>query len=784
MKYILMFIILFSFGAAGQNNIVTVTGHVNDANNNDALKSVNIYIINTQSGTPADSLGNFTLQLQPGKYTIAFSYVGYETQLKNVNITGREKTIHLNVSLKPGLYLMNGVTINANREIEGQNIDTLKIKDIQNIPNLYSDVLSSVKILPGVSSNNELTSAYNVRGGNFDENLIYLDGYEIYRPYLIQQGVEENQSIINGNMVGNMEFYNGAFPAQFGDKMSSALVVNYDSTVKPVLGGEINADLFNTGLTLHDRNGNFSWITGFRYAYPSLFDKTLQTSGLYKPSFDDYQFFGSYNFPENYIVQLLFITAKNNFELTPQSWFGNFQSPGIGIQQITLDFGGNSDYKYNSNLAGLKFIAPLSENSSLTTSLAYYSDKEFYNTNLSYKVYYSEDAYHPQDNIQYLETGYQFADNSLNSERVELMSDYTLNYKTQTIKAGAAFRYSKMESTLDESTSFLGVDSVLNAANNSIQKLNTEFNSLSGYVEDNIFFNSKLSANAGLRALKYYFNGEFLLSPRAGLTYKPDSLNSLNLSWGYYYQPPYFYETWDKSLTAAKSLLAQKDVQYDLSWEYQFKPQSKFTAELYYKDLTRLIPYYVDQLQLTYGDQNNYEGYAYGLDLQYEGELTRGIETWIGYSYLNAQEKQTTGSNPYENSPFNQGHTIRIFLQDHSTSHPNFQAHVLFLLGSGYYYYPMISVPGAAPGTYQIVPDYNVTDEYPFYFRVDMGLTFEFIILDHRKITFTAEVLNVFNQYNVTSYSWYHVFQQTTQPVPVPNILSPRYFNAGFKLEF
>ena len=196
------------------------------------LKSVNIYIINTQSGTPTDSLGNFTLKLQPGKYSIAFSYVGYETRLKNVNITGSEKTIHLSVSLKPGLYLMKGVTINANREIEGQNIDTLKIKDIQNIPNLYSDVLSSVKILPGVSSNNELTSAYNVRGGNFDENLIYLDGYEIYRPYLIQQGVEENQSIINGNMVGSMEFYNGAFPAQFGDKMSSALVVNYDATVK------------------------------------------------------------------------------------------------------------------------------------------------------------------------------------------------------------------------------------------------------------------------------------------------------------------------------------------------------------------------------------------------------------------------------------------------------------------------------------------------------------------------------------------------------------------------
>ena len=784
MKFIVLLVIIFSISAAGQNNLVTVTGHVKDANNDDALKSVNISILNTAFGTSTDSLGNYILNVKPGKYSIAFIYVGYATLVKNINVAGRETSIRLNVSLKSSAYMMSDVTVKANREFDTPNLDTLKVKDIQNIPNLYSDVLRSVKILPGVTSNNELTSAYNVRGGNFDENLIYLNGYEIYRPYLIQQGVEENQSIINVNMVSSMEFYNGAFPVEFGDKMSSALAVNYDSIENPVLGGEINADLFNMGLTLHDKTGDLSWRTGFRYSYPSLFDKTLQTQGLYKPNFNDFQFLGSYNLPDNFVVQLLFITARNNFELSPQSWFGNFQSPDQGIQQITLDFEGNSNYKYNSNLLGLKFIAPLSDNSSLTTSLAYYSDKEFYNTNLLYNVYYSGDAYHPQDNIQYLETGYEFANNSLNTERFELMSDYILNYKTQTIKAGADIRYSKMESSLDESTSYSGADSVLNTSNYANQKLNTNFNSLSAYIEDNFILNGELSANAGLRALKYYFNGELLLSPRAGIFYKPDTLNSLSLSWGYYYQPPYFYETWDKDLYAAKSLLAQKDVQYDLNWEYCFKEQSRFTAELYYKDLSRLIPYYIDQLELTYGNANNYEGFAYGLDLQYEGQLVQGMETWIGYSYLNAKERETSGNLPYENSPLNQSHTIRIFLQDHAKSLPNFQAHVLLLLGTGYYYYPMISIPGATPGSYQVVPDYNVTDEYPFYFRVDMGLTFEFNILDRKKIIFTVEVLNIFNQYNVTSYSWYHVFAGATQPVPLPNILSPRYLNVGCKLNF
>jgi hypothetical protein len=515
-----------------------------------------------------------------------------------------------------------------------------------------------------------------------------------------------------------------------------------------------------------------------------LFDKTLQTKGQYNPSFDDFQFLGSYDLPNNYQVQLLFLTARNKFDLTPQSWFGNFQTSRLDIKQVTLNFDGSSNYKYNTNLLGLKFLAPLSKNSSLITSIAYYSDKELNNKNLSYDVYYSNNAYNPQDNMRYLETGHEFAQNYVNTERFELKSDYNLNYKTYTISAGTTLRYSKMESSLDESIHYTGADSVLNFSSYANQKLNADFNSLSAYIAGNIFLNSKLSANAGLRMLKYYFNGEFLISPRGSISYKPDTSNSFNLAWGYYYQPPYFYETRDKSIKGAKSLSAQKDVQYNLSWKNNFKENAMFTAELFYKDLSRLIPYYINGLDLTYGDKNNYEGFAYGLDLQYKGELVKGMETWIGYSYLNAEEKETPGNFPYIKSPMDQTHTIRIFLQDRVKKHQNFQVHVLFLFGTGYRLYPMISAHGATPGSYQVVPNYNVTEEYPFYFRVDMGLTYEFNIFDRRNIIFTVDVLNVFNKYNITSYSWYHVFPETTQPVPIPNILSPRFFNLGFKLNF
>jgi hypothetical protein len=625
LKLTLAIIILLALNAAGQNNLITIKGFVKDEAGGAPLMGVNITVENTPLGTSTDSLGNYNLKVKAGEYNIAFSCIGYKTLVKNININGTGTNFRLNVFLKSSIYVMNDVTINANRESGNQALDTLKAKDIQNMPNLFSNVLSSVKILPGVTSNNELTSTYNVRGGNFDENLIYLNGYEIFQPYLIQQGVEASQSLINENMVNNMEFYHGAFPVQFGDKMSSALAVNYYTEETPQLGGELNADLFNMGLMLHDRTGNLSWRAGIRYAYPSLFDKTLQTSGQYRPSFDDFQFLGSYILPNNSTIQLLVITAKNNFDLIPQSWFGNFQTSYLDVKQVTLDFTGNSNYKYYSNLFGLKFLTPLSDNSNLTTSLAYYTDKEFYNKNLSYDVYYSNDAYNPGDNIQYIETGHEYANNYLNTERIELTSEYNLNYKAQAISAGANIRYSKMESSLDESTYYSGADSVLNTSSYANQKLNTDFNSLSAYLEDNVFINGNLEVKAGLRALKYYFNGEFLLSPRANISYKPDTLNTLSLAMGYYYQPPYFYETGDKSLSVAKSLLAQKDVQYNLNWENLFKEHAKFIAELYYKNLSRLIPYYINQLDLTYGDKNNYEGFAYGLDLQYEGELVPGL---------------------------------------------------------------------------------------------------------------------------------------------------------------
>ncbi len=771
---------LISLQTLAQDKPESIRGHVSDAKTNLPLASVNVVVIQTTYGTATDSLGNFSLNIMPGKYTLRFSRVGYEPASRELDITAGRRIPQINISLKPTAYLAGEVTVSAEKPVASPGIHRIGEKNLQYIPNLYSDVIRSVTILPGVSSDNELTSAYNVRGQNFDANLIYLDGFEIYRPYLVQQGIEESQSAINQNMVANMEFYDGAFPVEYGDKMSSVLVVNYKKDEEPGLGGEVNADLLNLGITLHDRIGDLSWIAGFRYAYPSSFTNVLQTKGKYIPKYTDFQLLGSYALPGDIKMKLLFMTAQNTFDLTPQDWKGDFAvGAWNAFRRIVLKFGGADNYKYDSNLLGLRLTAPLDRHSSLSASFAYYSDKESYNENRSYDIYYTPDAYNPQDNVSQLGTGYEFANNSLNMNRLEFKTDFDSDYGTHDTKAGITLRTSLMDNSLNESTYYVPPPSPSYFAD---QKQRIRFNSISGYVAENVILNSDFTLNLGLRALKYYFTGEFLVSPRASASYKPDSANSLSVGWGYYYQPPYFYETRDKTLEQAKRLVSQLAIQYQLRYERELGNDGHVMAEIYYKDLTRQLPYYyTNQLELTYGDTNNYNGYAYGFDLQYEGKLSQRLDTWIGYGYLVARDRRDGG--PYQRSLLDQTHTIRIFLQDAMPELHNSQAHVRILFGTGYLYHPMMNVAG--PGnTIQTVPDFDLVYPYPFYYRIDMGLTMKFDLGGKRSLTLSADVFNVFDKNNIVSYSWYSIPQEFSYPLEVPNLLSARYFNIGARVEF
>ncbi len=776
----LFILLIFSLQARAQGRQEPLRGHVADAKTGLPLAGVNVIVARTDYGTSTDSLGDFSLYLEPGKYTIRFSMIGYASVSKELSVKAESKIPYLTVSMKPIAYLAKEVTIRAERSVTSPGIHTIKEKNLQYIPSVYGDVLNSVTILPGVSSNNELTSAYNVRGQNFTSNLIYLDGFEIYRPYLIQQGIEESQSTINQNMVGSIEFYDGAFPVQYGDKMSSVLVVNYKNDREPGLGGEVNANLLNLGATLHDRFGPLSWTAGFRYAYPSSFTSVLQTKGKYIPRYTDFQFLASYALPADMKLDLLFMTANNTFNLTPSNWTGDFAvNAWFAFRRIALDFSGGNNYRYDSNLLGLRLTTPLGANTKLSTAFAYYSDRESYNENLSYGIFYSPSSYAPQDSVSQLGTGYEFADNSLRMNRLEFKTDFKSDYGIFGTMAGLSVKTSLMDNSLNDSTYYLPPPGPYSFAD---MKQRFRFNSVAGYFAENVNPDPDFALTLGVRALKYYFTNEFLVSPRASASWRPDTTNSFSLGWGYYYQPPSYYVLRDKTPEQAANLRSQLAVQYQLRYERKYPNDTHVLAEVYYKKLTRQIPYYyTNQLELSYGDTNNYNGYAYGFDLEYHGKLSQRLDTWIGYGYMVARDRRENGK--YQRSLLDQTHTIRVFLQDAMPGLHNSQAHVRILFGTGYNYHPMMNVKGPN-GVVQTVPDFNLVYPYPFYYRIDMGLTMKFNLGEKRILTLDAEVLNVFDKNNIVSYSWYTIPNEFSYPLEVPNLLSARYFNVGARVEF
>jgi hypothetical protein len=261
-------VLVLNLSVPAQTHAGIVSGQVASQTTGKPLPDCNISVASLGKGTVSDSLGLYLLRLPIGNYTIEFSHLGFQAVVKEITLPAGRPRLRLDIKMAPVIIEGKPVTIFEDRQTASPTVQELERADIRNMPTLYSDVFRTIKILPGVSSNNELSSAYNVRGGNFDENLIYLNGYEIYRPFLLREGQEESQSLINPEMVQELRFYGGAFPARLGDKLSSALEVDYQADYGAGLGGSVRVDLLNAGVSLHGGSGKLRWIGGLRYANP------------------------------------------------------------------------------------------------------------------------------------------------------------------------------------------------------------------------------------------------------------------------------------------------------------------------------------------------------------------------------------------------------------------------------------------------------------------------------------------------------------------------------------
>lgn len=774
-------IIFFSNLCFPQNKTFKVSGKVLNSSTNDPLENCNIYIAGLKTGTSSDNYGNFKISLPSGKYEIRFSYVGFNTLDTTLNLVNQN--INMKILLKPTLIKSNEVEVAANKEPSSIVQQKIESKELKKMPTIYSDVLRSVQTLAGVSTNTELSSGYNVRGGSFDENLIYLNGYEIYRPFLLRIGIEESQTIINPSMVDKLTFYNGAFPASFGDRMSSALEVDYKKNYSKNLSGSFYASLLNTGLNLNNKIDKFNWSFGLRYAYPSEFLKGLQERGEYKPFFSDVQFLGSYDFSTKSRLEFLGIYAVDRFEMEPKNWIGGFgYKRRDDYRGINIKSSGYRNYSYLNNLLGIRYENLLNDKSKLKISLSRYWINEKEDYDLSSDIYYFPVYAYPEENLEYLKSRYNKGNNSVKMDSYRWKAEYNTDYKIHNLSFGAEYRITDVKNYSYENFHEESDSKAVERPINENYRSSYNLNSLNFYIEDYILLSSLFEANIGLRYLRYNYSKENLISPRAYVLYKLSQANSFKFSWGYYYQPPFINEL---RSTKTSNLKSQRAIHYVLGWEYKPSDKSKYKVDLYYKDLSNLIPFYFDDFRMVYVETNNREGFAYGLDFMYEGELVEGVKSWIGYSFLNTQDRKTGTDDSYQRRLLDQTHTIQIFLQDRFRKHRNWQSHVRFLFGSGYQYYQRKLVTDETTGESYIEVNFKRPEDYFLYFRVDMGLSASFDLGNNFTITPTAELLNVFNQSNDGAYEWVQIFTDDIQaPIGVPHLLSPRFFNFKVELTF
>lgn len=777
-----LLLIVFIISIFPQNKDFYIRGKVLNENN-EPLPLCNIIVKENDLGTSTDEKGNFSLKLPEGNHRLDIRYVGYQPYSTTIK-TGPGSKDNYIFKLVPLSYEQKEVTVLAEREELTISAQKLLSIDIKNMPTIYSDVLRSIKILPGVSSNNELSSSYNVRGGNYDENLLYLNGYEIFRPFLLRVGVEENQSLVNPDMVKDLKFYGGGYPARFGDKMSSALEVDYKSPKSELVSGTLRVNLLNAGLSLSKKiNKDFNLSVGFRYAYPGFFLKGLQTKGSFNPKFYDVQILSDYNLSENSNLELFIISAYNKFNLTPSDWEGHFQGLFRGdYREIRVEYQGDKKYDFGTNLFALRYKTNLDKNVELSTSLAVFNSDENENVDLEGKVFYSESAT-PIIGLepQYLKTKYDFRDNGVKMRNIEGNFVLQIRKNEHLITGGISYKnnlinYNINEKSYETGDSLIMESPLLNSRNNKFSNYQ-----ISLFAQDIITLSEKLQANIGLRNSYISYNKEYLFSPRISLHYYPDNKTTFRLSTGIYYQPPFYYEM--RNNKSGNTIYSQKSIHFIAGFEKQMK-NLELNIEAYYKDMHNLLAYYIDELNLVYDPDKKMKAFAWGVDLLIKGQIIPGTRNWISYSYLDTKEREMNSTNPYKRRLLDQTHSLQLFIQDEGGKSRDIKAHLRIFLGSGFLYHPRSIKENPVSGNQEIVIDFDQTREYSKFLRFDLGLSWYKKIGERIEMTVNAEVLNVFDNVNALTYSWVHVMPENKFPFQVASVLSRRNINLGVTLNF
>lgn len=689
----------------------------------------------------------------------------------------------------------------------------ISAKESQQVASLSGGVEGLLKTLPSVNSNAELSSQYMVRGGNYDENLIYINDIEIYRPFLIRNSLQEGLSIINPDMVQAINFSPGGFEAKYGDKMSSSLNIYYRQPTKFELSGEASliGGRLSTGFA--SKNQKFTGLISGRYRNTNLVLNTLNEDTDFNPQYMDLQTYLNYKLNDKWDVSFIGYWSKNDYEMIPKVKevdFGSLQTP----LKLSVFYNGKEDDQYK-NMMGTGTInyKPNDKWKFTLDGFAYQNrEQEYYTIASAYQL----QTFDPitGEPITSYDVGGQI-DHARNDLMVktygaQLKTKFSPDVNTD-FEVGLKFEKENLEDNTNEwqLVDSLGYSTPRNFVNPGTldpSQLRLRFNiaganhieptRISAYAQySKKFFwgDNRVFVNAGIRASHWDFNDETIISPRAQFAIKPNwEMDMLfKLSGGIYYQAPFYKEIKDLDGNFNPNIISQRSMQIIFANDYEFRMVDrpfKLTTELYYKKMDDLIPYYLDNVRIRYSGQNNSEGYAYGIDTRLFGEFVPGVDSWISASY--ARVKENINDRGYISRPTDPRFRFSMFYQDYMPKFPSMRVNLTLVFANG--------LPSGTPVSLDSEgkPDFEAPYKYqktlPSYKRVDIGLSKVFIDQKDNKVnggfwgnfkelTLGVQIFNAFNINNTVANQWVNdVSSGYNYPVPVR--LTGRFFNV--KLEF
>ncbi|WP_233530755.1 TonB-dependent receptor [Gelidibacter salicanalis] len=772
-------------------------------------------------GTNSNTNGFYELKIPAhSEVTVAFTHILYKRVIVKFNLKNGQ-VVEFNPVMSLNIEQIATVVINSNQRQSVTGVTIIAPELLRTIKGAQPGVENILKTLPGVNISNELSTQYSVRGGNFDENLVYVNDIEVYRPFLVRSGQQEGLSFVNTDLVQNIDFSAGGFQAKYGDKLSSVLDITYKTPIKfgvnadlSLLGGSISAEAVS-------KDSKFSGIIGVRYRDNGLILNSLETEGIVKPVFADAQTYLTYKFTDKFQVNFLGNISSNKYTFEPQNRqtnFGTIADP----KALLVYYEGQEKDAYNTYFGAFKanYFASEDLTLKLVASTYHTTEEEYFdilaqyrlgevNTNIGDEnlgeVEFSEgigsQLTHARNDLDAMITtvehkgDYKMDDNTLEWSIKYTHEDIRDRLVEWEVIDSAGFSINPPNLDVFKDQPYQTYQGPLVAFQN-VRATNyvkiERFQAYAQWSKRSELGTNEVFYNLGVRAHHWTVNGDGIesnsqtvFSPRAQFAIKPDWDKDMlfRVAGGLYYQPPFYRELRDSSGTVKPEVQAQKSIHLVLGNEYSFKMWDrpfKLVSEAYYKHMTDVNPYTLENVRIRYRANNNAKAYAYGLDLRLNGEFVPGTESWFSFGYLKTEEN--IENRGYIARPTDQRLKFGVLFQDYVPNIPELKVYLNLVYNTG--------VPGGSPS---YANPYDYQNRLRDYKRADVGFSYAIVDGDRtytsnwknafKELTIGVEVFNMFDVQNSITNTWVRDVYSKRQSA-VPNYLSPRVFNVRLSMKF